>query len=145
MIVDSIENISNYKELIPNSVLEFITSGKVINCKYNIDEKNYANYDEYAPKPLDLCKFEAHKKYIDIQIMLDGEEQIDITNVEGLKILEEYDENRDVMFFNSPERFVDKITLSKGKFVLIYPYEAHRPQIKTVCNKVKKIVVKIAV
>lgn len=147
MIVDNIENISQYKSLIPESVVKFIQdcgNTEWQNCKsVNLDDKNYANFDKYSPKPLDICRFEAHKKYIDIQIMIEGEEQIDITNIKGLEVSEEYDESRDVMFFKSPERFVDEIALSKGKFVMIYPYEAHRPQIKTTCDNVKKIVVKI--
>lgn len=147
MIIDNIENISKYACLIPEDVIEFIKNCRNIefqNAKrVSLNGNNYANFDIYNPKPLDLCKFEAHKKYIDIQIMLDGEEQIDITNIEGLDVLEEYNEEKDIIFYKAPDRLVDKISLTKGKFVLIYPYEAHKPQIKTISNSVKKIVVKV--
>lgn len=150
MIVDYIENISKYGDLVPESVLNFIaklegdyTSVFQGSKKKIIDEKNYANFDVYSPKTIDLCRFEAHKKYADIQIMLNGEERIDIINTDGLSVSDEYDEQKDVMFFKPPEKAADKIVLSKGKFVLIYPYEAHCPQIKTTSDNVEKVVVKV--
>ena len=78
-------------------------------------------------------------------MLLDGEEEIDILPVDGLKISEEYDENRDIMFFEKSEKTPDKIQLKPYKFVLIYPEEAHRPQMNSgsVSKKVKKAVAKI--
>ena len=78
-------------------------------------------------------------------MILEGEEEIDIIPVEGLNISEEYDEARDVMFFENPSKMPDKISLNPGKFVLIETYEAHKPQIAVngVSKKVKKAVVKI--
>ena len=151
MIVDNIENISKYKNLIPDNIVKFIEKLKDYKIselkehrKEIIHDRNYANFDIYNPKPVDMCKFEAHKKYIDIQIMLKGEERIDITNTDGLEISEEYDEDRDVMFFKPPKQ-ADEIILSNGKFVLIYPHEAHRPQVKTTFDEVKKVVVKVSI
>lgn len=145
MIVDYIKNIRKYSNLIPQDVLTFIENlNNDIEIKRHIfKNENYANVDVYSPKPIQDCRFEAHKNYIDVQIMLKGEEEIDITSVDSLEILEQYDENRDVMFFYTHKKPFDKIILSEGKFVLIYPYEAHQPQVKTTCDNVKKVVCKI--
>ena len=78
-------------------------------------------------------------------MLLEGEEEIDCTNVEGLEISEEYNAEKDVMFFKNSSKTPDKIILTPGKFIFIYPHEAHKPQIKTASEKVKKVVVKIAV
>ena len=145
MIVDDLENISKYADLIPQDVIDFMLNLKSdINAgRYDIDGVNYINIDEYKPKSIDMCRFEAHKKYADIQMVLEGQEFIDIRFVKGLSVNEQYDEVRDIMFFDSDVKDFDRILLTPYKFVLIYPYEAHRPQIKSVCANVKKAVAKI--
>lgn len=148
MITDKIENIKIYKE-IPTQVSDFLQSltSEFVTGHYEINEKSFANIDEYQTKPVSNCKFEAHKKYIDIQMLLSGTEELDYISTEGLKITEEYDVNRDVMFFENPSKKPDSIILEPFKFAMIYPHEAHRPQMNIFENsqKVKKVVVKILV
>lgn len=145
MIVDKLENISKYKDLIPQDVIDFMLKLKsdIKSGRYDIDGINYVNIDEYKPKSIDMCRFEAHKKYADIQMVLEGQEFIDIRLAEGLNVNKQYDETRDIMFFDSDVKGFDRILLTPYKFVLIYPYEAHRPQIKSICANVKKAVAKI--
>ena len=146
MIIDDIKNINKYSN-IPVEAVEFLQTltPETFTGHYDLCDSVYVNIDEYQTKPAEICKFEAHKKYIDIQMLLDGEEEIDILPVDGLKISEEYDENRDIMFFEKSEKTPDKIQLKPYKFVLIYPEEAHRPQMNSgsVSKKVKKAVAKI--
>ncbi len=145
MISDKLENITKYN-IVSEKVSDFLKSLTPDSAvgHYLIDENTYANIDVYETKDISLCKFEAHKKYIDIQMLLQGEEKLDYTFVDGLSISEEYDKQRDVMFFAAPKSF-DIVSLQPFKFVLLYPYEAHRPQmnIKNTSAKVKKVVVKI--
>ncbi len=144
MIIDDIKNISKYPQ-IPVNIADFLIglSAQTPEGHYEIDENNFVNVDVYSPKPHGECRFEAHKKYIDVQMILSGEEEIDIIPTEGLQISEPYDENRDVMFFEPPLKQPEKIIMQPFKFVLIYPHEAHRPQIKTSFDTVKKAVAKI--
>ncbi len=148
MITDKIENIKNYKE-IPNQVSDFLKSltSNSDTGHYEIDESSYANIDEYETKPVSNCKFEAHKKYIDIQMLLSGTEELDFIHTENLKIDEEYDCSRDVMFFKNPSIKPDSLILNPFKFAMIYPHEAHRPQMNAFDKpqKVKKVVVKILI
>lgn len=148
MIIDSLENIAFYNN-IPQNVIDFIktlTPQKEAG-RYEIDQNSYANIEIYETKNLKDCKFEAHKNYIDIQILLSGIEELDYTPVKGLTVFEEYDEKRDIMFFENPDRISDSVILEAGKFALIYPHEAHRPQVAFNANSktVKKVVVKIHV
>lgn len=150
MIYDNIVNIKKYIEIdekIANficSLDENISTGKIF---LSDDKLTFANVDEYVTKEHEKCKLEAHKKYIDIQILLDGVEELDYIDVQNLEVAEEYDEERDVMFFVRPTQILNKVVLSKGKFVLLYPHEAHQPQMayKNQAGKVKKVVVKIPV
>ena len=150
MIFDDIKNIRNYSE-VDEKIADFILNltamqecGKVFLSE---DRLTYANVDEYTTKTLENCKLEAHKKYIDIQILLDGVEELDYINVEGVKVKEAYIPERDIMFFDTPEKVLNRIILGTGKFVLLYPHEAHQPQMayKNIPSKVKKVVVKIPV
>lgn len=146
MIIDSLENIALYPQ-ISDDVRDFLQklTPNTKTGNYEITKSAYANIDEYEPKPFEKCKFEAHKKYIDIQMLLSGDEKLDYTPIKGLIISEEYDEKRDVMFFETTNRVCDSVKLENGKFAMIFPHEAHKPQIKSDAEKVKKVVVKIAV
>ena len=145
MITDSLENIFQYRE-ISESIKNFLLSldENSETGHYETDGKSYANIDVYTTKPFDECRFEAHKKYIDIQMILRGNERLECTSIEGLEISQKYDKSRDVMFFADGPKPADSIQLEPRKFVLIYPHEAHKPQI---CigspREVKKVVVKI--
>ena len=146
MINDDLKNIDKYCE-IPNEVSKFLKSldANYQSGHYEINEKAYANIDIYDTKPVENCRFEAHKKYIDIQMTLEGFEELDYISTENLIISEQYDEQRDVMFFQNPSKKSDVIQLSPFKFAMIYPHEAHRPQVMSSNKpeKVKKVVVKI--
>ncbi len=145
MITDNIKNLKNYN-IVSEKVVNFLLSlnENSETGHYEIDNTAFANIDVYNTKSFENCKFEAHKKYIDIQMLLNGVEELDYVNVDGLKVGETYDETRDVMFFHNPEKLPDTLQLEPFKFALIYPHEAHRPQMGY-GQKVKKIVVKIAV
>ena len=150
MIFDSIKNIKNYAE-IDEKIADFILGltetqacGKVF---LSTDNLTFANVEEYTTKTLENCKLEAHKKYIDIQMLLSGTEELDFIHTENLKIDEEYDCSRDVMFFKNPSIKPDSLILNPFKFAMIYPHEAHRPQMNAFDKpqKVKKVVVKILI
>lgn len=148
MITDKIENINNYSD-IPAKVAEFLqtlTADTPVG-HYVIDDKAYVNVDTYETKPVENCKFEAHKKYIDIQMLLSGEEELDYMSINDLQVSEQYDEARDVMFFADSQKTCDTLYLEPYKFAVIYPHEAHRPQMNgsTVSQSVKKVVAKILV
>lgn len=141
MITDNIKNLKNYN-IVSEKVLNFLMNLPSDAGHYEIDNNSFANIDIYNTKQ--NCKFEAHKKYIDIQMLLEGSEELDYISVDDLKISEAYDEKRDVMFFHNPEKTPDTLQLEPFKFALIYPHEAHRPQMGN-GQQVKKVVVKIKV
>jgi len=150
MIFDKIENIYKYSQIdtkIADFILGLDKNQPVGRVFLSADELTFANIDEYTTKEHSNCKLEAHKKYIDIQLLLDGVEELDYIDVRGLKIEEEYDEARDVMFFAQPDAILNRVILKDGNFVLLYPHEAHQPQMayNNRPSNVKKVVVKIPV
>lgn len=146
MIFAELKDIKKYN--ISEKVVSFLNtlSAETPAGHYEIEEGVYANIDEYTTKEHNICNLEAHSKYADIQLLLEGEERIDFTNIEGLSVKIPYDDNRDVMFFELPAK-VNSLYLKPGNFALFYPEDAHRPQMNSsaVSAKVKKVVVKILI
>lgn len=146
MIYDKIENIKKYPQ-IPADAAEFINSlsEETETGRYTLASDNYVNIEEYYTKAEKDCRLEAHKQYTDIQIILSGKEILEYTGIEGLDIDEVYDKSRDITFFKTPDRKLNRVILGKGYFALLYPHEAHQPQMNYAAEslKVKKAVVKI--
>lgn len=146
MIIDNLKNIEKYSEISPKVVKFLCALSKDTPVgHYEIEDGAFANIDVYTTKLHKDCKLEAHKNYIDIQMLLEGTEQLDYTLVDGLEVSKKYDANRDVMFFESPQKAIDTVVLGDNKFAFIYPHEAHRPQmaLNNIQQEVKKVVVKI--
>lgn len=147
MIVDKLENIANYSE-IPADAVNFIRelTDDIKLGKYNIGVSNYANVESYITKNIDDAKFESHKNYIDIQILLSGKERIYVGSVNDMTISVPYSLEKDIMFYDEAVEPYDYITLGDSNFVMLFPHEAHAPQV-VVSNpsEVKKVVVKIQI
>jgi len=147
MIFDKIENLRQY-DVVSDKVLEYILNLEASTPagRYVIDEKTYANIEEYNTKSHEKCFFEAHKRYIDIQILLKGQERLDFTNIDGLTVKTPYNDEKDIVFFEEKQES-GSVKLQDGYFALLFPHDAHRPQmnLSAVSECVKKVVVKILV
>lgn len=112
--------------------------------KYEIDGENvFATVAEGNKKDFEATKWESHRKYQDIQLVITGKEKIGKANISMLNITEAYDEGRDVMFYSGD----GKIHLAEpGTFFIFFPHDGHRPDIKAKGYETdKKIVVKVRI
>lgn len=75
-------------------------------------------------------KLESHRRNIDIQWVIDGEEAIGIADVAALSTEEPYDPENDVAFWKSKPNMT-KVVLKKGSYAILYPKDAHMPCIAT--------------
>jgi biofilm protein TabA len=114
--------------------------------RHDIDGDNlYASVSEGLTKNEEDTKFEAHRKYIDIQHVISGAEQMSVTPLADKKEeLVPYDPAKDVEFMT-----VNKIVsyeATPDKFFIFFPGDIHRPGVKIGENKiVRKIVVKVKI
>lgn len=118
---------------------------KNIECgQYEIDGKKiYANIQEYETKT--EANYESHRKYIDIQYMIEGKELVGVTDISNCQTVETYNEERDLEFF-SITRSEHYEELSEGEFLVFFPQDAHKPSMACETkSKVKKVVVKILI
>jgi len=147
MIKDNLNNAAKYYNLserieialkyLQENDLRFLDDGK-----YSIDgEDIYMNVQEYETKISD--KLESHRKYIDIQYMIKGQENMGVALINGLKVVEEYNKEKDIIFYNGACK---KELVKENEFIIFYPEDAHLPcQIVDKPSIVKKVVVKIKI
>ena len=109
-------------------------------------ERIYALVQRYDTAATDTQKFEFHRKFIDVQYVVSGEEIIGWAPVERMAITEAYDEVKDVALGTVPWSEVTPVYLSAGQLVVLYPEDAHAPKLAAgKSSQVNKIVVKVAV
>ena len=105
-------------------------------------QRLFVSIDEYTTKDKSETRYESHKKYIDIQYIIDGEELIGLTTPDKVEVTEPYNDEKDITFYAFEGG--DDIKVTPGNFVVFFPDDVHRPVMKATANsKVRKIVVKI--
>ncbi len=147
MILDRFENAKFYVGIHPNidKILEAVTSISADSFpseKIFLDEKNaFMNPNQYETHPADNASFEAHRNYIDVMCMFEGEETIYVKNTDELSdVYMEYNPEKDALLAkfdtdNTP------VLLKPGYFCILFPQDAHAPGcIAGTAQKVKKIV-----
>lgn len=149
MIVDKLENLVLYAGLSKRmaKAFQFISSNNLAALplgKYEIDGDDvYAIVSEYESKLPDACKLEAHRRYIDIQYMISGIEQMGYLPFKNQTPTVEYNEEKDIMFFNEETSFV---TVGEGMFAIFFPGDLHKPGVRhNGSSKVKKMVIKVRI
>jgi YhcH/YjgK/YiaL family protein len=151
MIVDKIENVSLYSKISGQiaSALKILSSKEISSAsegKHEVEgNKLFYLVQKYSTKPRNQGQMEAHKKYIDIQFVLDGQESIFVENISACKLASAYNENDDAAMYDVPKNF-SEIYMSKGMFCILFPQDGHLP-CRTAASesKVHKIVFKVAI
>lgn len=154
MFIGSIGSLDNghadYPKIVQKA-LEYLRSHdftKLEDGRYPIDgDKCVANLQRYTTRVLEECRPETHKKYVDIQYVVEGEEYMGWCPFSpDLKVTAPYDAEKDITFYEElvPD---SNIVLTPGRFAVIYPEDVHRPQgaVEGEPGPVTKVVVKISV
>ena len=148
MILDSLKNLDCYKELNPNfaKAIEFLKSSDLANlplgrneiCGYLV----YANVMEVKPKTKEEACIEIHRRYIDIQVPISGNEVMGYTPLCELPE-PDYVESDDYALYPATIAARDYFNVKNDQFVIFFPQDGHAPAITPVA--VKKVVVKVAI
>lgn len=148
MIYDKLQHIGNYFPA-GSPVSKAVRFAREFDAlkpdgKYEIEGNEiYAQVSSYETCPAEERRFEAHRKYIDVQILLKGEEKVQVSLADDMETLEEYSEARDITFLLAPPAPAS-IVLVPGYFAVIWPHEIHRPNCQLGAKRqVRKIVVKV--
>ncbi|MPQ42666.1 YhcH/YjgK/YiaL family protein [Clostridium tarantellae] len=106
-------------------------------------DRIFVNIVEYETQNREDRFWEAHKKYIDLHLMLKGKEIIDMNFIDNLEI-KDYQEESDFLPLEGNESAY--VTLENNDFLVCYPEDAHRTAIKVdKKEKIKKAIFKIKI
>lgn len=151
VIVDRIENSIAYPlGKAWQAAFEFLSTLKpdVEDKKYHIQGTDiFAMVSSYKTRPADAIQFEAHRKYVDIQAVMSGSEEIGWLPAGELLTKQPYDASKDIEFYHHPNASYTRINVSPGTFVVLFPRDVHKPSlmIGNTSESVKKVVIKINV
>jgi YhcH/YjgK/YiaL family protein len=112
--------------------------------RHDLDgDRLFALVQEYTTRVADDCVWEAHRKYIDVQLVAAGVERMGFANLAQMRVRDAYDAARDVAFFEPGEAFV---TIPAGTFAIFGPEDVHSPgHTAGAACLVRKVVVKAMV
>ena len=103
----------------------------------------FANVQEYDTVPADQKQMEAHRRYYDVQYVVEGKEVLQYAPLAGLVPNGEFDEEADFGLFATPEA-PSSIVLRAGEMAVLAPEDAHKPGCAVgEPGRVRKIVVKV--
>jgi len=151
MIVANLDQISQQAALTPamRQALSFLQQSQgqeLADGRIPIDgDRVYALVQSYETRTGDVV-FEGHRRYIDFQYVVRGEEALGWAPVERATIVRPYNEERDMWLGAVPVTEMTMVHLSAGQLAVLYPSDAHAPgrSATGVAAPVKKIVVKVA-
>lgn len=114
--------------------------------RHDLPGEDYVNVMEYTPGAREERNYEAHRDYIDIQMVVSGVEAIEIAPLERCVETKEYDTNDDYALYSNATDG-EQFALVPGRFIAAYPEDAHMPGIALLEEEtpIRKAVFKIRV
>lgn len=149
MILDHISNASRYfdggrleqalRALQSYTIEDFTGSRRVID-----GDNIFFMHFKYETQPSSSGIFEAHRKYVDIMLMMEGCEAIYHKSLGQLEcVTHPYIEDEDSTLANL-DSDASKVILTPGNFVVFFPEDAHCPGIDAFGKTaVKKVIAKV--
>jgi biofilm protein TabA len=105
----------------------------------------FALEQAYVSKPRAEGRWESHRAYIDVQVIVSGEEIMEVTDIGALQVEEDLTPGKDVLFYRSFDQ-ASVLRVKAGEIGVFFPVDAHLPSLAvTEPALVRKTVVKVPV
>ena len=152
MILDTLEHAAQYAPIseglreafqaLRTSELDPYVTGKT----EIIPDKLYFIKNAYSPKEFGSeSLLEAHRDFIDVMYMVEGEELIYVKPTDRLRQIDKpYDASIEALL-TRPEGDETAVLLQQGQFLVLFPQDAHCPANRAGSETVKKIICKVKV
>lgn len=146
MILDSIANIGQYAALHPafEKAVKFVIDNiDMPQGRHVLDGDDlFVTFVETDLRRAEDAPIEAHRRYIDIQIVLSGTESYGWRAVSDCRTPKgEFDTANDIIFYN--DAHATNVTAQSGEFVIFFPSDGHAPLIGN--GTVRKAIIKVAI
>ena len=128
MIIDHVKHIHCYDPLLPGlgkayALVAEMAQGKE-DGRYEF-EGGFFLIQTGQTKPMGEGHFEAHKQYADIQIVLDGSEDVAWAELSDLYEEIAYNPKKDALYLSGAT--THSMNIGKDMFYIAFPHDAHRP------------------
>ena len=147
MILDKLTAAQAYRDIHPrlDAVLDRLNEGFLSTVGPVTQQLEgdalYVTRFTYETLPLEDTFFEAHRRFLDVHLMMEGEERVELASPGGLTLFEHKDD-----FYAYRGAAEQSLILRPGSFLVVFPEDAHRIKIQT--NRpetVSKVVFKVLV
>ena len=106
-------------------------------------ERLFVNVVEYETTQPENRFWEAHRNYLDVHLMLNGQEQLDLNFIENME-QKEYVEKDDFLPMDGEPN--SHAVLRAGDFLICYPEDGHRTAVAVnESEKIKKAIFKVRI
>ena len=147
MIKDNLKNAMQYACLSERfkKAFEYLTSSDLLAVTERVELEGkdlYVLPQNPTLKTWDAARWEAHEKYADIQIVLEGEEVMGYAPIETLAAADEYNPEKDAIHLTGEGA---AIRFTAGDFAVYFPQDGHKPNVRAEggAESDRKMVVKV--
>lgn len=120
-------------------------NAEIVEGKYEIDgSKIYGLTQEYYTQPADRLVWEAHRRYIDLQYIVRGIENMGYAHINDMQAISDYVDIDDYVLFKGNGNYLN---VKEGFFTIFFPHDCHKVRVQTEIgsSRINKIVVKICI
>lgn len=116
------ERVYKYLEMLRNANWDEMTDGRM-----ELYDGDYMNIETGMTKPVEECRWEAHRRHLDIQYVVSGAENVEWAPLLLGKV--EEDRPDDDVYFYAAESLAAGATIHQqaGRFSIFTPEDLHRP------------------
>ncbi len=100
----------------------------------------------YRAKPRSEVFFESHRKYIDVQVIVEGAERMEVEDISRLTVSQPYLEERDLIKY-ADTAAASHLAMPAGNVAIFFPVDGHMSTLQPAIGPVlvRKAVVKVPV
>lgn len=131
MIVCKYDELNKYQALLPNlehalKCVEGLRKNGFPEGRYEY-ENGFLFVQRGQTKPYNANAYEVHRRYIDVQYMIKGEEIAYYESLGDLEVYKDYVEDTDIAFYEKKGALGNFIKVGEGTCWIAFPSEAHMP------------------
>ena len=147
MVIDKLDKLCFYASLNPlfQDIVDFLKTNDLNlleEGKHFIKDKDlFVNIQMAKGRPAEEATLETHRRMIDIQIPLSGEETFGYTPLEDLPTEFEYNAEKDITKYGQTKA-ATYVTCKPGEMAIFFPQDGHAPCISSE-PAIKKAIFKI--
>lgn len=115
--------------------------------RHELRDGVYAMESVYSTRTRRDCFFESHRRYIDVQALIEGEESLEVVGIDRLRVDISYSAERDLVRYVDTD-FASRLRLVPGELAIFFPPDGHMPCLRVAESLpllVRKAVVKVPV